>query len=205
MPVVGRIAQADDDRHGAFHVQRAGVLVGDGAQEQRQLRRFGVRAFKGVGQVNVRAVTGQLGAAVAQGAADAQLRHRVGADHHSKPYRLPASALAWPATAPAPCSASTRGEGVLDDAEQIRPGADRRIERDDAGIGEAQRFAEPVNEQVVDQPHLGAHHLDRGVVDAGVLAQPGVVSGQEVLVEIEPGVVAGRPQRGGRRRGDDAQ
>ena len=49
VPVVGWIAQANDDGDDALDLERLGVLLGDGPQEERQLRRLGVGAFERVG------------------------------------------------------------------------------------------------------------------------------------------------------------
>ena len=169
------------------------------------MRRFGVRAFEGVSQVNVRAVRGQLRAAVAQSAADAQFRHRVSADHQLESIHVISQRGGLARHSARALLGLNAGEGVLDNAEQIGPGANRRIKGDDTRVGETQRFTQAMNEQVIDQAHLGAYHLDRSVVDAGVLTQLGIINGQEILVEIEPGVIAGSRQRGGRHHRDDAQ
>ena len=168
MPVVGRITEADDDRHGAFDCKRPGVLVCDRTQEKRQLRRFGVWAFERIGQVNMRAVRGQLCTVVAQGTADAQFRHRVSADHQLEAVQVLSQCGSLARHSASALRSFNAAQGVIDDAEQIRSGADGRIKSDDAGISETQGFPKTVNEQIIDQAHLDTHHLDRGVVDASV-------------------------------------
>ena len=57
------------------------------------------------------------------------------------------------------------------------------------GVGKTQRLAKTVDEQVVNQAHLGADDLHRGVVSPGFLAQIGIVGGEKIFVEVEPRIL----------------
>ena len=186
--VVGRVAQADDDRHGALHRQGFAVLFGDGLQEQGRLRRRRMGAFQGVGEVDVRAVLGQRRAAVAQGAADAQLADRVGADQQFEAVQVPGKLGGLSGHRAGALAGFNTAQGMFDDAEQVGAGAHRRVQGEDFRVGEAGRLAEARSQQFIDQAHLGVDHLQGRVVSPGVLAQLRVVGGQEVLVEVQPGI-----------------
>ena len=71
-------------------------------------------------------------------------------------------------------------------------------------FGETERLAQTLDEQIVDQAHLGAHDLDRRIVGTGVFAQVGIVNGKKVFVEVEPRVF-GAGECGGRHDCDHAQ
>ena len=90
MPVVGGVAEADDHPRVTFHRQRLLVLLGDGLHEQRypQLPGLGVGARQGVREVDLRGAVRRR-PPVAQGAADAQFAHRVGADQPLEPVQVP--------------------------------------------------------------------------------------------------------------------
>ena len=47
--IIGRVAQAYDDRHFAFHLKSLFVLLGDESQKELRLWRFGVWTFERVG------------------------------------------------------------------------------------------------------------------------------------------------------------
>ena len=93
---------------------------------------------------------------------------------------------------------------MLDDTQEIGAGSGGRVESHDIRGGEAERFSQTGDEEIIDQSHLGADDLDRGVVDAGVLAQLGIVGGEEIFVEVEPGV-SWSCEQGTRHDGDDPQ
>ena len=202
--VVGRVAQADDDRHGALHRQRLAVLLGDGLQEQGRLRRLRMGAFQGVGQVDVGALGGQGGAAVAEGAADAQFAHGVGANQQFEAVEVSGQRGGLPGHGPGALAGFDAAQGVFDDAEQVGAGSHRRVQGEHLRVREPVRLAQPLGEQFIDQAHLRVDHLQGRVVGAGVLAQLRVVGGQEVLVKVQPRVL--RPQeKAARHHGDDAQ
>lgn len=74
-------------------------------------------------------------------------------------------------------------------AEQEGAGADRRVGHGDVGGGQTRRaLEERAAQRLVDEAHHRIHHLGRGVVGAGALAQGVVVDLEEVLVEVEPGL-----------------
>jgi hypothetical protein len=92
---------------------------------------------------------------------------------------------------------------MLDDAQEIGTGTHGWIERDHVVIRKAQGLAESLGQQMVDEADLRVDHLHRRVVSPRILAQIGVVGGQKVLVEVQPGVLG--PHKGdGRHGGDDA-
>ena len=62
------------------------------------------------------------------------------------------------------------------------------IKEHHAIVGKAQLLAEPLFQQLRGQPDLQFHHLARGIVDAIILAQLGVIGGKEILIEIQPEV-----------------
>ena len=82
-------------------------------------------------------------------------------------------------------------------ASSIGTGPGGGIERHYVGGGKAALPAEALDPQLFDQSDLGANHLHRRVVGSCVLAQLGIVGVQEVLVEVEPGILGAR-KRGGR-------
>ena len=198
--VVGRVAEAYDDGDRALDAQRLAALFGDGLKEERRLRRVGVGAFQRVGEKDAGAVGGQGSAPVGESAADAQLAHRIGAGKELEPVKVLRQHRRLSRHRPRALIGLDPTQSVFDDAQQIGPGAGGRVEGDDIGVGEAHRFAHPSGEQRVDQAHLGADHLNRRVVDPGVLAEFGVVIRQKVLVEVEPGVALSgeRDRRDGR-------
>ena len=71
-------------------------------------------------------------------------------------------------------------------------------------IGETERLAQTLDEQIVDQAHLRAHDLDRCIVGTGVFAQVGIIDGKKVFVEVEPRVF-GAGKCGGRHDRNDSQ
>ena len=199
--VVGRVAEADDDGNRALDAQRLAALFGDGLKEERRLRRVGVGAFQGVGEIDAGAVGGQGGAPVGERAADAQLAHRIGAGKELEAVEVLRQRRRLSRHGAGALLGLDPSQSVFDDAQQIGPGAGGRVEGDDVRVGKAQRPAQPPAQQRVDQAHLGADHLDRRVIDAGVLAEFGVVIRQKVLVEVKPGVA--RPGERDRRNGRD--
>src|SRR5699024_222246 len=78
--------------------------------------------------------------------------------------------------------------GPVEYRERVGPGSGCWVEGDNLRIAEAQGFVEDLPENVVAEVHLGVHHVDWGVVDAGLFAGGRVVLGQEVLVEPQPGL-----------------
>jgi len=157
VPVVGRIAQADED----------GTVSPGG----RRLGRLPVGTSERVGQVNVRAAFGQRRATVAQSAANAQFGHGVGAGHGFEAVEVGSQRGGLARHGLRALFGNYPAQRVLDDAQQIGPRAGGGIENDDAGIGESARPAERVHEQAIDQADLGANDLDGSVVDPGVPAQ----------------------------------
>ena len=151
----------------------------------------------------MRAVLGQVCAAVAQGAAHAQFAHRVGADHPLKAIQVFSQRSSLARNSPRALRCFNAAQDVFDNAEQIGPCSGCGIERNDIGIGKTQGFAEAVNEQLVNQTHLGADHFDRGVISTGVLAEIGIVNSEEIFVKIEPGIF-GASERVGRHHSEHA-
>ena len=196
--VVGRVAEADQHGNRALHRQRLLALLGDGPEEKPQLRRLGMRAFQGIRQVDMRAVGRQRRAPVSQRTADAQLAHRIGAGQKLEAVKVPRQRRCLPRHRARALFGLDAAQGVRNDAQQVGPGAHGRVEGDDARIGEAQWPAQTPRQECVHQTDLGADHRERRVVDARILAQPGIVGGEEILVEMKPRVA--RP--GERRRRD---
>ena len=125
MAVVGRIAQANDDRNAALDRQRAGVLFCDRLQEKRWLKWLGIGAFECIGQEDVRALRRQLPAAVAQRAADAQFAHRVGADHLFKAVQIFGQRRSLTGHCARALFGFDAAERVFDNAKQVGAGPDR--------------------------------------------------------------------------------
>ena len=201
--VVGRVAQADENGGVFLDFEVLATLVGNGAEKAPELRRLGVRALQGIGQIHACRAGGRR-SPVAQGAADAQLAHRVRADHHLEAVQIACQFRGLSGDGSRALFGFDAAQSVFDDAEEIRADAGGGIERDDAGVGETERFVQATDEQVVHQADLRADDLDRGVVGAGILAQFGIVGGQKVFVEVEPRVLRSG-ERGGLHDGDDAQ
>jgi hypothetical protein len=77
---------------------------------------------------------------------------------------------------------------VVDDRKQICPSSEPRVEGDDIVFNESARPIELVAEYLVDEADLAADDFDGRVVGTSFVAELGVIGGEEVLVEIEPGV-----------------
>ena len=131
--------------------------------------------FEGVGQIDMRTFGGQRCFVIAQRTADAQFAHRVRADQQFKAVQVFSQCGGLTGDSTLALFLFDPAKSVFNDAEQIGACSDRRIERDDAGIGKTQRLAETVDEQVVNQAHLGADDLYWGVVSSSVPAQLGIV------------------------------
>ena len=196
MPVVGRIAEADD--HFPLALDRKGqpVLLRDRLHEERQLAWRRVRALQRVGQVDVGAVAGC--AARKQLAAQAQLAHRVGAHEALETIQVRRQRRGVVRHGAHAIDLFNARQGMLDDAEQVGAGADRGVQRRDAWVRETVAVPHAADQRFVDEAHLRPHHFDGGVVDAGILAQHRIVGCQEIFVEVEPRV-ARTPARAERR------
>ena len=204
MPVVGRIAETDDYFRLALDLQRQPMLLRDRLHEERQLTRRRVWALQRVGQVDACAVGGC--AVLLQLTAQAQLAHRVGAHQALETDQIRrqrggvvrhcANAIGF---------FDTR-QRMVDNAEQVGAGANRRIQRRHARGRETVAMPHAPSQRFVHQAHLRLHHFDRRVVNAGVLAQQRIVGSQEVLVEVQPRVSGASEQveRRSRHHGETA-
>ena len=163
-----------------------------------------MRAFQRIAQVDVGALRGQFRAVVSQGAGHAQLGDGVGADHQLEAVQVPGQRARLSRNRARALLGLHPRQGVFDDGEQIGAGPGGGIERHYVGGGKAALPAEALDQQLVDQPDLGANHLHRRVVGSCILAQLGIVGCQEVLVEVEPGILGAR-KRGGRHDADYTQ
>ena len=82
-------------------------------------------------------------------------------------------------------------QAVLQGGQDIGAGAGAGVQGDDLVVHKGIVGVEALLQQLGHQAHLGLDHLHRGVVHSPVLAHFRVIGGQEVLVEIEPGVSLG--------------
>ena len=86
--------------------------------------------------------------------------------------------------------AANLGENLLHDLDEEGASAAGEVEdRDALAVGEPGRNGEGVLQDVVDGADDEADHWWRGVIDAAALARAGVVGLQEILVEIDEGVL----------------
>ncbi len=188
MAVVGRVADADQHRHGLLHALGAAVLQADGPVQQGQLGDLFVRGFQRVGEHDLDAVTGHVAAVLLEHPGQAQRGDGIRPDHELEAIQGTAQNIGACRHRARAFQALHFRHRVLDDAEQVGAGADSRIEHIDTAGGKAHRLVHAPAQQVVGNAYLCLHHLDRCVIGAGVLAQHRVVLGQEILVEMQPGI-----------------
>ena len=204
LAVVGRIAEADENRRLALDLLRLLPLARDAGQERLEDRRHVallMRRGERVGEVDARRLI--LNACGAQALGDPQVRDGVGSDQQFKGVEPLGQAAQSVRDHPRAAVLARRLLGVLDHRQRIGAGADGRVEDGNLLLGEGAPFAEAGAQQFGRQPHLAAHDLDRREVDAAALAQLFVVGGQELLVEVEPRVLlVGARQRFGIDGGD---
>ena len=186
MAIIRRIAQADDDGHLGLHLEGLGVLVGDGLQEERELRRRSMRAFQRIGQVDVRSASGQLCSLVLKRPRDAQFRHGERTNHDLEAVEVGGKGGSLPRHGARALLALNLAQGVLDDAKKVRSRAGGGIHCDNVGVGESQCLAQAISQQFVDQPDLCSDDLNGRIICAGILPQLRIVGGKEVFVEIKP-------------------
>ena len=188
LAVVGRVAEAEQHRGGGLDAERAAVLLGQFLERERRRERPGVLAgvLQGVGEVDVGAVVGQTAAGGLDLLGQPEVGDGVGTDQDLE--GVDALGRARGRRGDAPAVLLDAIQGVAHGAQDVGAGPGRGVQRHHALRGDAVRLVEADVEQVGGQAHLGLHHLPRRVVDAPVAAHLGVVLGEEVLVEVEPGV-----------------
>ncbi len=146
VPVVRRVAEADQDGYRALDGKRPRTLLGHGLEKQRQSGRLGVRAFEGIGQIDVRAPGRQCRVPVAQGATDPQFAHGVRTDQKFEAVEPFRQRRRLSRNRARTLFGFDPAQGVLDDAKQIGSGSRGGVEGDDAGVGETEGFAKAIRQ-----------------------------------------------------------
>ncbi len=180
MPVIGRFAQADDHRNMALDFQRPGMLLRYRLIEVRQFGRESIRAFESIRQINMYSFLRQCGSFVEQSPADSQFGNRIRPGHQLKTMEVLGQYRGLSRYGSFTLAFLNPAQGMFDDPDQIGPRPDRRVERNDTGIGKPHRFSEAVNKQMIDQADLGADHFDGRIIGPCVFPQLSVIDREKV-------------------------
>lgn len=92
--------------------------------------------------------------------------------------------------------------GPVKDSQGIGAAPGGRVQGHDGLVAVAELAAEPFPQDLVDEADLEVDHAGGRVVDPGLLPSLGVVGGEEVLVEPQPGLAAAVGAAGDLRRVD---
>ncbi len=170
MTVIRGVAYADDYGDFVFDAERLLVLLGDRLEIKRKVEGHCVGAFKGVGQIYVRATLWQRRATVTKRSTRSKFGDGEGADHDFETVEVSRERSGLTGNGPGPLLGLDLPKGMFDNAKQVGSRSGGRVERDDARIGEAERLAETLGQQSVYQADLSADNLDWRVVGASILA-----------------------------------
>ena len=205
MAVVGRVAQAHQHIDIFLDRQRLLVFLREGQRGAKEALHGGaVGAFQRVRKIHLHAPAGQGGAVTLQGVGKAHFGYGIGANHYFKAVQVARQLTGLPGHGAAALPGRNPLQGMLNDAQQVGAVADGRVQRFHIGRRKPLGTPQLVQQQIVNQSHLGAHHRHRGVIDAGIPPQFRVVLRQKVLVEIQGQVGIGA-QRGYRNGADEPQ
>jgi hypothetical protein len=205
VPVIGRVAQADQDGRVLFDLVGVPAASSDRLVDATQMPLLDPRVGERVREVQPQPV---VGAVTTKGTADKHLRYGVWAGHQLEADQPPSHVTHRRVDQPGPKLYSGLGAPV-DDVDEVGAGAHRRIQRHHLGIGEPQSAPEADLEQLVDETNLRVDDIRRRVVGPGVLTQARVVDREEALVEVPPGIAGPllqpRPVDRGDRAGQGGQ
>ena len=176
LPVVGRVANTDQHRRIALDLLGALLLFAKLLVGQGQIiLGLGVRRFQRISQIDMHPVGRQRTALGDNLLGQAQVSHRIRADQQLEGVHILGSGRRRRSAFALTLHRRNLIQAVLHGGQDVGTSAGSRVKGDHILINEGELLIETIRQQLGHQPHLTAHHLQRRIVDAAIIAHLRVV------------------------------